>query len=64
MVFKTLISQVKLGVYAKTSGEVIGDVATSVWSEKQALEGHGFSRATNDLRRRVLAPEQESWFVN
>jgi hypothetical protein len=41
MVFKTLISQVKLGVYAKTWGEVIGHAWFSV-------EGHGFSRATKE----------------
>jgi hypothetical protein len=61
MVFKT---QLKVGVYAKTWGDVISGVATSVWSEKQAVEGHGFSRAMNDLQRRPLAPEEESWFVN
>jgi len=35
MVFKTLISQIKLGVYAKTWGDVIGHAAASGWSRNE-----------------------------
>ncbi len=45
MVFKTLVSQVKLGVYAKTWGEVIGHVTASGWSEKHLANQNSSSGA-------------------
>jgi hypothetical protein len=51
MVFKTLISQVKLGVYAKTWGEVIGHVSASGSGEKH-LRNQDFSSGAKALRGR------------